>query len=53
MTERIRPPRPVYVLRLVSPHGDDIRRLRWCLKKLLRALGLKCLSIEIENEVPR
>jgi hypothetical protein len=23
-------------------------RLRWCLKKLLRQLGLKCLSIEIE-----
>jgi hypothetical protein len=40
--------RPVYVLRLQSPNGDDARRLRWALKKLLRQLGLKCLSIEIE-----
>ena len=41
-------PRPVYLLRLQSPNGDDARRLRGALKKLLRQLGLKCLSIEIE-----
>jgi hypothetical protein len=40
------PQRPTYVLRLQSPHGDDARRLRWLLKKLLRQLGLSCLSIE-------
>jgi hypothetical protein len=41
--------RPTYVLRLQSPHGDDARRLRWALKTMLRQLGLKCLSIEIEG----
>jgi hypothetical protein len=40
--------RCVYLLRLQSPNGDDARRLRWALKKLLRPLGLKCLSIKIE-----
>jgi hypothetical protein len=42
-------PRPVYLLRLTSPRGDDIRRLRWALKGLLRRLGLRCISIEIES----
>ena len=42
------PPRPVYLLRLQSPYGADARRLRWCLKMMLRKLGLKCLSIKIE-----
>jgi hypothetical protein len=42
------PDRPVYLLRLQCPHGADARRLRWCLKMLLRRLGLRCLSIEIE-----
>jgi hypothetical protein len=41
-------PQPVYRVRLTSPHGDDIRRLRWALKALLRRLGLRCLSIEEE-----
>jgi hypothetical protein len=42
---------PVYVVRLQSPDGADARRLRWFLKSVLRRLGLRCLSIEIE--VPR
>jgi hypothetical protein len=48
MSKRSPPARPVYLLRLQSPNGADARRLRWCLKRLLRQLGLKCLSIEIE-----
>jgi hypothetical protein len=48
MTEP-QPPRPVYLLRLVSPRGNDARRLRWLLKKLLRQLNLKCISIEEER----
>jgi hypothetical protein len=42
--------RPIYLLRLQSPHGADARRLRWALKALLRRIGLKCLSIEVEVE---
>jgi hypothetical protein len=42
--------RPVYLLRLVSPRGDDIRRLRWLLKVLLRRYGLRCISVSIEEE---
>ena len=40
--------RPIYLLRLGSPDGADARRLRWLLKRLLRQLGLRCISIEIE-----
>jgi hypothetical protein len=37
--------RPIYLLRLqVQPDIDDIRALRWALKKL-RRLGLRCISI--------
>jgi hypothetical protein len=42
------PQAKIYVVRLTSPRGDDIRRLRWALKGLLRRLGLRCLSIEEE-----
>jgi hypothetical protein len=45
--------RSIYVLRLISTapqHGDDIRRLRWLLKRLLRGLGLRCLSVEEETQ---
>jgi hypothetical protein len=38
----------VYVLRLVSPRGDDIRRLRLLLKLLLRRYQLRCLSVTEE-----
>jgi hypothetical protein len=41
---------PVYVLRLRSPRGDDIRRLRLLLKLLLRSYGLRCLSVEQEPQ---
>jgi hypothetical protein len=41
-------PRPVYVLRLTSLRGDDIRELRRLLKWLLRAHRWKCLSVEVE-----
>jgi hypothetical protein len=40
------PPRPTYVLRLQSPHGDDARRLRWALKTMLPPFGLRCRSLE-------
>jgi hypothetical protein len=43
------PQRPVYLLRLQSPLGADARRLRWALKVMLRRLGLRCISIEIEK----
>jgi hypothetical protein len=39
----------IYILRLTSPHGDDIRRLWWLPKRLLRGLGLRCVSIEVEE----
>jgi hypothetical protein len=42
-------PRQVYVLRLHSPRGDDIRRLRWLLKALLRRHELRCLIVEEER----
>jgi hypothetical protein len=38
--------RSIYLLRLESLRGDDIRRLRLLLKALLRRLGLRCLSVE-------
>jgi hypothetical protein len=41
--------RTVYLLRLVSPHGDDIRRLRLLLKLLLRRYQLTCVSVEEER----
>jgi hypothetical protein len=37
---------PVYLLRLQSLRGDDVRKLRWLLKELLRRHGFRCLSIE-------
>jgi hypothetical protein len=40
------PQRPVYLLRVQSLRGDDIRKLRLLLKMLLRRLELKCISIE-------
>ena len=40
---------PVYLIRVRSTRsGDDIRKLRWILKTLLRRFGLRCISIEIE-----
>jgi hypothetical protein len=40
-----------YLIRLRSTgSGDDIRRLRWLLKSLLRRFGLRCLSIEEEAQ---
>lgn len=38
--------RPVFVLRVQSLRGDDIRALRRALKALLRRLGLRCIAIE-------
>src|SRR5262249_23467955 len=46
-TSRPRQRRPIY-MRLQS-RDDDIRRLRWMLKTLLRKLGLRCLSVEKEG----
>jgi hypothetical protein len=40
----------VYVLRLESPRGEDIRRLRLLLKLLLRRYELRCLSVEQEPQ---
>jgi hypothetical protein len=40
---------PVYLLRLQARSDvDDIRALRWALKKLLR-LGLRCVSVEVQR----
>ena len=41
--------RTIYLIRLRSPHGSDIRKLRWLLKALIRRLGLRCLSIVEER----
>ena len=43
MTER---GRPIYLLRLESLRGTDVRGLRWLLKTLLRRFGFRCLSLE-------
>ena len=46
MTARL-PSRPIYVLRLQPlPCVDGIRALRRALKYLLRACGLRCISVE-------
>jgi hypothetical protein len=42
----------IYILRLTSPHGADIRRLRWLLKALLRRYSLRCVSLEVEEAQP-
>jgi hypothetical protein len=42
---------PVYVLRLQSPRGDDVRRLRLLLKLLVRRYELRCLSVEEEAQL--
>jgi hypothetical protein len=39
--------RPVYVLRLQPLKGvDPLRALRHVLKRLLRAYGMRCISVE-------
>jgi hypothetical protein len=41
--------RPIYLLRLQAQPGvDEVRALRWALKKLLR-LGLRCVSVEAQR----
>jgi hypothetical protein len=50
MSDQPHPPRPVYVLRLIAPEGDDIRRLRWLLKRLARQYQLRCISVEQERQ---
>jgi hypothetical protein len=42
-------PGRVFVLRLKAPRDGAIRKLRWLLKRLLRAYDLKCLSVEEEK----
>jgi len=46
MTRRARSePRPTFTLRLEGkPGADNIKSLRWVLKRLLRRYGLKCLD---------
>ena len=42
--------RPIYLIRVRSTgSGDDIRKLRWILKTLLRQYDLHCVSIEQET----
>jgi hypothetical protein len=48
-TQAPRSDRPVYLLRLQSLRGDDIRKLRWLLKTLSRRFGLRALSVEEER----
>jgi hypothetical protein len=39
--------RTVYVLTVRPPAGgDDVRALRWIIKRLLRPFGWRCVSIE-------
>jgi hypothetical protein len=38
--------RPIYLLRLESLRGTDVRGLRALLKSLLRRFGFRCLSVE-------
>jgi hypothetical protein len=38
----------IYVLKLQSTGGDDIRGLRWILKILLRRYGFKCIEVREE-----
>jgi hypothetical protein len=41
------PSRPIYVLRLQPlPRVDGVKALRRALKYLLRACGLRCISVE-------
>jgi hypothetical protein len=42
-------PARIFVLRLRAPRDGAIRKLRWILKRLLRAYDLKCLSVEEEK----
>jgi hypothetical protein len=52
MTDRQHPPdRPVFVLRIEGRPGvDNIKSLRWVLKRLLRRYGLKCLDVKEEGQ---
>jgi hypothetical protein len=46
MTRPRRRPSTVFVIKLrVRPGADDIRSLRWILKRLLRGYWLRCVSI--------
>jgi hypothetical protein len=47
MTDRQHPPdRPVFILKIEGKRGaDNIKSLRWVLKRLLRRYGLKCLDV--------
>lgn len=45
------PPDPVYLVRLVPTPGTDVdKALRWVLKTLYRRFGMRCISIEREDE---
>jgi hypothetical protein len=46
---RALPQGPIFVLRLRSLRGDDVRRLRALLKVLLRRHGWKCVSLDVED----
>jgi hypothetical protein len=48
MTDRKQ--RPVYLLRIQQTKSDDdVRLLRWALKRMLRQLGWRALSVERER----
>jgi hypothetical protein len=47
------PERPVFVLRIEGrPGADNIKSLRWVLKRLLRRYGLKCLDAREVRDPP-
>jgi hypothetical protein len=51
---RSRPQAPIYLIELEGRAGsgssaDNIRALRWLLKRLLRNFGLRCISLREEQ----
>jgi hypothetical protein len=43
--------RPIYLLRITQTRAvNDVRALRWLLKKMLRSLGWRALSVEEEPQ---
>ena len=43
---------PIFVVRLLATRPDAIRGLRWVIKRLGRAHGLRCLSIDQDRGQP-
>ena len=44
-----KPSGPIYVIKLRGNGRDDVRALRWLLKRLLRSFGMRCIGISQEQ----